>query len=285
MAADTDSMKVPHARCALTKKISDANMPALRQRMTGRCRLRALGVVANPEWYRMVVDNAPARRSCVSMAAFVCLAGAPAVLAGCAAQPPVTGAPQPSWTQPIDLEGVPSHQAIRWPILTSFRDTVYVAANVYPVPLSQGKPVGERPMYLAQFPGGAIPAPPGSFQFIYPKLLKAPNGDLHMVWAERDSVVSQALLWPGPWQNALWHAVFANGRWSAPREILRASALEWSTDDGHLALDGAGNLHAVVWRSEPGQDIGIVHLRQEAASWRADLIPRSVGKDVAAVMK
>jgi hypothetical protein len=225
-------------------------------------------------------------RSSFSIAAFVCLAASPAAnLTGCVAQVPPAATTQASWTRPVDLEGVPANHAIRWPILTSLHDTVYVAANIYPVPLiGQGRPVGERPIYLARLPGGAIPAPPGPFQFIYPKILKAPNGDLHMVWAERDSVVPQALSWPGPLQNALWHAVFARGRWSTPTEIFRASALEWTTDDGHLALDGSGSLHAVVWRSESGQNAGIMHLRRDAASWHSELIPSSLGHEHAAVL-
>ena len=216
-------------------------------------------------------------RSSFSIAAFVCLAASPAVeLTGCVAQVAPAATSQPSWTQPVELEGVPANHAIRWPILTSLHDTVYVAANIYPVPLSQGKDVGERPIYLARLPGGAIPAPPGPFQFIYPKILKAPNGDLHMVWAERDSLVTSALSWPGPWQNALWHAVFARGSWSMPTQILRASALEWTKDDGHLVLDGSGSLHAVVWRAETGQTVGIMHLRRDAASWHVALIPYNI---------
>jgi hypothetical protein len=224
-------------------------------------------------------------RSSFSIAAFVCLAASPAAdLTGCVAQVPPAATTQPSWTQPVDLEGVPANHAIRWPILTSLHDTVYVAANIYPVPLSQGRAVGERPIYLARLPGGAIPAPPGPFQFIYPKILKAPNGDLHMVWAERDSLVTSALDWPGLEQNALWHAVFARGRWSMPTEILRASTLEWTTDDGHLALDGSGSLHAVVWRAEIGQKVGIVHLRRDTASWHVELIPSSLVHEAAAVL-
>ncbi|MDQ2667359.1 MAG: hypothetical protein M3Z05_15280 [Gemmatimonadota bacterium] len=233
---------------------------------------------------KFVAENPlDALRSYFSTAAFICLVASPAAdITSCAAQVSAASPTQPAWTQPIDLEGVPARHAIRWPILSSFLDTVYLVANIYPVPLSEGTAVGERPIYLARLPGGAIPAPPGSFQFIYPKILKAPNGDLHLVWAERDSVVSQALLWPGPWQNALWHAVFARGRWSTPTEILRASALEWTTDDGHLTLDGAGSLHAIIWRAEIGQTVGIVHLRQDATTWHVEQLPyRSVNEPAA----
>ncbi len=226
-----------------------------------------------------------ALRSYFSIAAGVCLAASPAVnLTGCVAQVPVAAATQPSWTHPVDLEGLPANQAIRWPILTSLHDTVYVAANIYPVPLSQGRAVGERPIYLAQLPGGAIPAPPGPFQFIYPKILKAPNGDLHLVWAERDSLVTSGLDWPGQTQNALWHSVFARGSWSTPTEILRASALEWTTDDGHLALDDSGSLHAVVWRAQVGQTVGLMHLRRDAVSWHVERIPYSTLYPHAAVL-
>lgn len=184
----------------------------------------------------------------------------------------------------MDLEGVPANHAIRWPILTSLHDTVYVAANIYPVPLSQGKAVGVRPIYLARLPGGAIPAPPGPFQFICPKILKAPNGDLHMVWAERDSLVTSALDWPGQRQNALWHAVFARGSWSMPTQILRASTLDWTTDDGHMALDASGSLHLVVWRAEIGQPLGIMHLRRDAASWHVARVPYFTVHEHAAVL-
>jgi hypothetical protein len=174
----------------------------------------------------------------------------------------------PLWTLPVALEGMPANSLMRWPILTTFRDTVYVASNIYPI---AGTSVVEHPIYLARLPGGVIAAPAGNFQFVYPKIVAAPNGDVHLVWAEFDSIRHDALTWGDGFQTALWHSVFRNGSWSPAEEILRSTALQWTQDDGHVAIDRAGALHAVVWAVR-GQQAGVVRVHRDASGWRAEPI-------------
>jgi len=197
----------------------------------------------------------------------------------CAAQGPPSAVALPSWTPPIALEGIPANRLIRWPILATFRDTVYVASNLYPI---EGTSVGDRPIYLSRLSGGVISAPAGSFQFVYPKIVAAPNGEIHLVWAEFDSTRHDVIDWPGGLQTTLWHSVFTHASWSTPEEIFRATALSWTKDDGHLAIDRSGALHAVVWAIR-GQNTGVAHLHRDAAGWRAEHIPYASLHDATAL--
>jgi hypothetical protein len=166
---------------------------------------------------------------------------------------------------------MPANRLQRWPMLSAIHDTIYVAANVYPI---KGTAVGERPVYLARVPGGVMRAPSGKFQFVYPKILAASNGRIHLVWAEFDSARHDVLDWVGGRKTTLWHAVFTDGGWSTPREILRASALEWGKAAGALTTDRSGALHVVVWAWNP-KTSGVMHLREDSTDWLAEPIPYS----------
>lgn len=169
------------------------------------------------------------------------------------------------WTEPRPLPGVPSNQLIRWPVVATRRDTLFVAANLFPI---RGDTVAHRPVLLARLPGGPIEPPSGDFQFVHPKIIAAANGDIHLVWAEFASKAANVAEWVGAAQGTLWHAALRNGRWSDPEVAYRSSSLRWTRDDGHLAVDAAGALHAVLWSLEESF-AGIVHLRRDGSGWRA----------------
>lgn len=164
---------------------------------------------------------------------------------------------------------MPENHLMRWPILTTFKDTVYFAANVYPI---AGTSVGDRPIYLTRFPGGVVAAPAGNFQFVYPKTIAAPNGDIHLVWAEFASMRQDALTWGDGFQTTLWHSALRHGAWITPEQILQSRALQWTQDDGHLAIDGRGALHVVVWAVRDPY-VGVVHLHREGFEWRVEPVP------------
>ena len=164
---------------------------------------------------------------------------------------------------------MPANRLQRSPSLVARGDTVYVAATVYPI---TGTAIGARQAYVARIPGGPVAAPPGEFQFVYPKVVAAATGGVHMVWAEFDSLRRDVMQWSGSPKTTLWHAAFARGKWSPPEEILRAPALEWPKNGGNVAVDDAGRLHVVVW-SWGAKRAGVVHVRQTARGWRVDESP------------
>ena len=173
------------------------------------------------------------------------------------------------WSAPVDLPGMPSNRLQRWPVITAVRDTLYVAANVFPI---EGSAVGPQPLYLARLPGGVIPNPPGDFQFVYPKIAAAPNGSVHLVWAEFESTQPDESTWDMAPITTLWHSVFSGGRWSVPRQAFAASGLQWPWNAGNIAVDAAGRLHVAVWAWRDSV-AGMMHLVGSAAGWQAYRTP------------
>lgn len=175
----------------------------------------------------------------------------------------------PEWGAPVDLPGMPANRLHRWPIMTTVHDTIYVAANVYPI---YGTAVDARPIYLARVPGGPLPAPPGDFQFVYPKVLAAPNGDVHLMWAEFDSAQHDVLYWSNRRKTTLWHSVLARGAWSAPQQVIEGQWLEWPESGGNVAIDSSRAVH-VVLRSFGGPLSGVMHLMGSPTGWHAHRTP------------
>lgn len=185
--------------------------------------------------------------------------------------------PASEWAAPVDLPGMPVNRLHRFPTITAVHDTVYLAANLYPI---EGTSVGPRPLYLARFPGGPIPAPPGGFQFVYPKIAAATSGEVHLVWAEFDSTQNDVLNWASGTKTALWHAVLSGGEWSAPQQALKAEWLEWPKDGGNVTVDSAGAVHVALWgfRDSIGR---ILHLERRQDLWRTNTTPYAPRSQVA----
>lgn len=207
------------------------------------------------------------------------LVGALALLfaGGCRAQTLPVATPS-EWSAPIDLPQMPPNRLHRWPIMTAVHDTIYVAANIYPI---NGTDVGARPIYLARIPGGPLPAPPGDFQFVYPKIAAAKNGEVHLIWAEFDSTQQSISSWGSAPMTTLWHSVFANARWSVPRQVLDADWIEWPRGGGNVAVDAVGRVHMVAW-TVSDSIAGMVHLIGSSAGWRANRTPAK-GRSQAAI--
>ncbi len=187
---------------------------------------------------------------------------------GCRAQTLPLASPS-EWSAPIDLPQMPPNRLHRWPIMTAVHDTIYIAANIYPI---DGTEVGARPIYLARIPGGPLPAPPGDFQFVYPKIAAAPDGDVHLIWAEFDSTQQSISSWDSAPMTTLWHSVFANARWSVPRQVLEADWIEWPRGGGNVAVDAVGRVHLVAWTVRDSV-AGIEHVIGSSAGWRANRTP------------
>lgn len=183
-------------------------------------------------------------------------------LVGCASP----SAAQPGWRAPAPLPSAQANALMRWPVLATVGETVFLAANLYP---TVGTTAIERPLMLRRFPGGeTLEGPRGDFQFAFPKIAARTASDIDLVWAEFDSVRHFVISWPTAIQTTLWHARLHNGQWSTPEQIYHAIGLKWTEDNGHLAIDRKGRLHAVVWAQRDSFS-GIVHLAQDSTGWHA----------------
>lgn len=128
-----------------------------------------------------------------------------------------------------------------------------------------------------------MPAPAGSFQFVYPKIIAGTDGDIHLVWAEFDSTRYDAVDWAEGRKTSLWHSVLTRGQWSAPERIYRADDLQWTKDAGHVAIDGSGELDVVVYAfTQRTHESGVVRVHHGASGWTTALLPyRAMSGEVA----
>ena len=191
------------------------------------------------------------------------------IATGSSAQRP----PAPAeWSAPANLPEMPGNQLHRWPVMTTVGDTLYLAANVYPI---DGTAVGARPIYLTRIPGGPIPAPPGDFQFVYPRIVAGANGDIHLVWAEFDSARHELLRWDDG-ATSLWHAVRTGDRWSEPRKVYTAEWLHWPKQGAIVTVDKSGTVHVVAMAAS-GPTGGFMHLKGTTAhAWSATKTPHTL---------
>lgn len=175
------------------------------------------------------------------------------------------------WSAPVELPEMPSGRLHRWPTMAAVRDTIFLAANLYPI---DGGALGPRPVYLARIPGGRIPAPAGDFQFVYPKVAAGRNGDVHLMWAEPDPPQPDAIDWDDREKMTLWHSTWARGKWSPAKPVFRADMMQWREDVGSVAVDDAGVAHAILWASG-AKVTSLVHLMGTSAGWRSRHTPYS----------
>ena len=155
---------------------------------------------------------------------------------------------------------------IRWPSMAAVSDTVFIAANLFPV---RGNTLDARPLYLGRLHVGTdgqlvglapLDLPKGDFQFAYPRIVAA-DGRLHLVWAEFATRPSTTSMWTQSLATTLWHAVLDKGTWSVPEAIASSRWLGWSDEAGGAIADGAGNVHVVVWSGDSIPRVRHVRLR------------------------
>jgi hypothetical protein len=188
-------------------------------------------------------------------------------------------APAGSWSTPTNIEGFPSDWFLRNPSMASFRDTIYVAANVQ---VMHEAVLPERPLFIGRLPGGRVEGPEGPFQFVYPKVAIGPDGIIHLVWAEYDSTRRDLGQWT-QLQSSLWHAALVHGRWSKPDAILKSASVQWPWEDGRVTVDESGVLHVAAWVFTD-RIKGLAHFRLSAGAWTSEGIQQVVVNPQVAIM-
>jgi hypothetical protein len=159
--------------------------------------------------------------------------------------------------RPVVLLGLRENRLIRWPSIAVRSDTVFVAANVFPI---SGDSLDARPALLGrlrQNSAGDLVAlapldlPPGDFEFGYPRIIAA-GRSLHLVWAEFGSPTRTvaARIAVSTFPTSLWHAVLENGAWSVPERIATSTWFGWNSETGDVAIDARGTLHVAVWKGD-----------------------------------
>ena len=160
------------------------------------------------------------------------------------------------------VPGVPADQTLRWPSAVMRRDTMYIAANMFP---TKDVSLRARPLVLLRAPGTPIPLPDGEFLFAYPKLVASHAGDLHLFWGEYDQIPTRPM-WSG-WITRVWHARWARGRWSKPDEVIHAPVILWSEHDRQIVVDGNDRISLVIPAAMNGGTPTLVYVRGVAAEW------------------
>lgn len=212
-------------------------------------------------------NHAFSRRGCSAICVFQTLL----LGSSCGAQCSLASQASP-WSPAAPISGIPVNRLIRWPSLSVSRDTIYLAGNLLPI---EGDSISMGEVHLRKMPGGVLPKPAGAFQFVYPKIVVGGKGEVHLIWAEFDSVRLSAARWGSATiKTALWHSVMTGSEWAPAERIYEAPALEWTGDGSHVAVDQSGDLHVVVW-AFAATTVGIVHLRRSQAGWRAVGSPRA----------
>lgn len=187
-------------------------------------------------------------------------------LCACSAKSP---SPVPAqlqgWSSSVPLPGLRVNSLIHSSQLAARGESVFLVGNLYP---DSGTSAPPRPLFLAGVPGGTnLGLPAGDFQFVFPKIAIRSNGAIDIVWAEFDAPVARLMMWSNAIQTTLWHARLQDGTWSKPEQIFRAKILQWTEDDGHLAIDRNGRLHAAVWAQRDSIS-GVFHLVEDPGGWR-----------------
>lgn len=178
---------------------------------------------------------------------------------------------------PVNLAGLPDNQMIRWPALAVSSDTVFVAANLFPL---RGDSLMPRPLYLGRLHQSAaglvalspLALPAGDFQFAYPRVVSA-RGMLHLVWAEfRPPLPATAAAWNSSSRfsaASLWHSALGSVGWSAPERIATAYWFGWNNEMGGIAVGASGALHVVAWKGDTGSKPHVNDFRLSAGRWES----------------
>jgi hypothetical protein len=172
----------------------------------------------------------------------------------------------PQWTSDRRIVAVPVGAVVQWPSLAAKGDTVYVTGNVM-------RPDGARPpsFVIARIPGDTIPAPSDASAFAFPHTAIDRAGRLHLVWGETDSDSSGTLDFTRP-ITAIWHAVYAGGRWSTPTRLSGGFKFYWSAAEQGLAADSGGSIHLVVSGVDSLGRHSTVYHRWANGTWRSERV-------------
>lgn len=186
---------------------------------------------------------------------------------------------------PVILVGLGENRLIRWPSIAVRSDTVFVAANVFPI---SGDSLDARPAFLGrlrQNSAGDLVAlaklelPPGDFEFGYPRIAAA-GRKLHLVWAEFGSPprTVAARLAVSTLPTNLWHSVLENGAWSVPESFATSTWFGWNGETGGIAIDARGTLHVVVWKGDSAPlvyDFRLVGARWDTSRFQGSALNHS----------
>lgn len=213
-------------------------------------------------------------RSCRSLwnaaaCGLFCLASAGSVPAQMPPAPASIQGTQAGWSMPSAIPGVPIGSALKWPSISQFGDTVYVAGNVLPTTRLRS---GPHPMTILRIPGRPLQLPTGNFEFAYPKGVFDSKGAYHLVWGE--PVHPDSATWRyGAHISSLWHAVFKNDRWTEPVKIADAISIHWDTEQGAIATDSKNRVHVISpAETRPGPAV-LLHTWETGSGWSNLEIP------------
>ena len=160
---------------------------------------------------------------------------------------------------------IPNTGQLRWPTADRFDNGWIIAANVFPS--GWNTRIGHRCLYLVHSRTGVLPLPDGDFLFAYPLVRATPDGALHLFWAEGIES-TRAGGWPYTF-TAVWHAVFAGGRWAAPERVIGGKWLHWDSLSPQAVLDDSGRFHLVVTVADTGYGgEHTYHLMRGGAGWQ-----------------
>lgn len=212
-----------------------------------------------------IIDDRSARRAVEVALSVACLASGGVA---CNAQAQRNFAPV-EWSAPTTVLS-DSSRSVRWPTLATHHDTIYIAANLWPV--RAGAAIGTRQMLLMRVPGGTLPLPAGPFSFAFPQGVLDRAGRYHLFWGEFGSGADRATTWP-PNPRTLWYARFAAGVWTTPQKVAEGSALYWNGEQGHVVLDSAGAVHAIVAGFFQPDGFALLQLTRRDTSWIRNVVP------------
>lgn len=169
-----------------------------------------------------------------------------------------------SWSAAETIPGIPTGSSIRSPFLARHADSIYIAANLFPVNALAG--LWPRPAIVLRVPGNALPLPPGDFGFGFPKGVIDRYGTYHLFWSESTEPASERRF-RIPTASSLWYSALVRGVWTAPQRLVKGSVLNWTTDQGTPIIDDADRLHVVITASLDGTRNATLYLRRLGKRW------------------
>ena len=167
-----------------------------------------------------------------------------------------------TWGDMAALREIPDTIALRSPSIVLAGDTIIVAGNHFPSDVD--RVASRRRLVIARSPGGMLPIPSGAFDFAFPRIARDARGALHLVWAEFADSSGSLSAWMTP-PTSLWHSMFTNGRWSAPKKIFTGRTVSWAGDGRLLVRDSSGNIHIAVPALLPTGAFAVVYLRIDSS--------------------
>ena len=232
-------------------------------RHASRCPRRRLACDAASAIQRTMHHPAAVTRLCGAFTIVLYIFGVTA----CTTRVHNTNAPLP---QALDFSSaiplpIPNNGQLRWPTADRLDNGWVIAANVFPN--GWNTRIGHRSLYLVHSRTGVLPLPDGDFLFAYPLVRATPDGALHLFWAEGPAS-PRASGWPYRF-TAVWHAVFARGRWAAPERVISGKWLHWDSLSPQAVLDDSGRFHVVVTVADTGYSgEHTYHLMRGDAGWQ-----------------